>query len=62
MTDDEAIIENRLAALVRLVASMFALVGLVRGAPMVASLPREVRKQVRRMLQPLTAPPHALRR
>jgi len=57
--DDEAIIEFQLAALVRLVASVFALVGLVPGGPVVASIPSAIRAQVLRMLQPAEA---ALRR
>jgi len=47
--NDEAIIEYQLAALMRLVASVFALVGLVPGGPVAMSMSVEVRRQVLRM-------------
>jgi len=57
--NNEAIIEHQLAALMRLVASVFTLVGLVVGGSVVASMSVEVRRKVLRMLRPAES---ALRR
>ncbi len=57
--NDEVIIEYQVTALMRLVASMFALVGLVPGGAAVASMSVEVRRRVLRVLQPAES---ALRR
>ncbi len=57
--NDAVIIKYQVAALMRLVASMFALVGLVPGGTAVVSIPTEVRRQVLRVLQPAES---ALRR
>jgi len=59
MNHDEAIIETQLAALMRLVASVFALVGLVPGRAAVSVMSVDVRRQVLRVLQPAES---ALRR
>ncbi len=56
---DEGIIEYQLAALMRVVVSVFAFVGLVPGGPVVSALSVEVRRRVLRILQPAES---ALRR
>ncbi len=57
--NDEVIINYQVTALMRLVASMFALVGLVPNGAAVASMPADIRRQVLRVLQPAES---ALRR
>ncbi len=57
--NDETIIEYQLAALIRVVASVFAFVGLVPGGPVVSVLSVEVRRRVLRIVQPAES---ALRR
>lgn len=57
--DWDAIIGNRTAALVRLVAVVFAVAGLVLGGPVVASLSGDARRRILRVLRPAES---ALRR
>ncbi len=57
--NDEVIIKYQVTALMRLVASMFALAGLVPGGAVVASMSADVRRRVLRVLQPAES---ALRR
>ena len=57
--NDAVIINYQVTALMRLVASMFALVGLVPGGAVVDSISADVRRQVLRILQPAES---ALRR
>ena len=57
--NDEVIIDYQVTALMRLVASMLALVGLVSGGSVVASMSADMRRRVLRVLQPAES---ALRR
>ncbi len=57
--NDAAIITYQVTALMRLVASMFALAGLIPGGAAVASMSVEVRRKILRVLQPAES---ALRR
>ncbi len=57
--NDEVIINYQVTALMRLVASMFALFGLVPNGPVIASIPADIRRRVLRVLQPAES---ALRR
>ena len=50
--NEEAIIDYHLKGLIRLVASIFSLVGLVTGGPVLSSISDDVRRQVLRILQP----------
>ena len=57
--NDAVIIKYQVTALMRLVASMFALVGLIPGGAVVPSIPADIRRRVLRVLQPAES---ALRR
>jgi len=59
MSHDEAIIEHQIAALRRLMFSVFALLGLAVGGPALSSMSANVRRKVLRVLQPAES---ALRR
>ncbi len=50
--NEEAIIDYHLKGLMRLIASIFSLVGLVAGGPIISSMSDDVRRQVLRILQP----------
>ena len=56
---DAAIIKYQISVLVRLVAGMFAVAGLVPGGPALSAMPDGVRRQILRVLQPAES---ALRR
>ena len=56
---DAAIIRYQISVLVRLVAGMFAVAGLVPGGPALSAMPEGVRRQILRVLQPAES---ALRR